>query len=434
MNSPNISKGTVPAKSAGENSRQNRNFFLLIFYLVFQRIGWIFKTESIIMPAVLDFVGGAGWLRGCLPLLNRFGQSIPPLLLSDRIKHSRLKTRWLLVTTGFMATCFFVLAIVFAWEPAGSAWMPFFFLAMYGLFFCSLGVNQLLLNTTTGKLVRFDLRGRMSLIGTVIGASVAVSAAWILLNWWLPDSTKSEGADPNFSAIFAVTGAGFLVAATAVFFLQEEHDHVEGKTRKLGQLFRSSIQIIKLDSNFRKLAIIAALFGMYLLIFPHYQRLARDRLNLSLSSLVPWVIAQNLGAAFFSIPGGWIADRLGNRLVLKLAMFLLCLAPITSLVIVHFDIGGWYGFTFVFWLLGLTPITIRFFNYYTLEICENSEHPRYLSTLNLAISIPPIFLGPVAGALVDQISFEAVFGFVIVTTMVGWILTFQLEEPRIKRD
>jgi len=51
-----------------ENDPQHsRNFGLAIFYMILMRVGWIFKTESIIMPAVLDVIGGAGWLRGCLP-------------------------------------------------------------------------------------------------------------------------------------------------------------------------------------------------------------------------------------------------------------------------------------------------------------------------------------------------------------------------------
>ena len=54
------------------------NFLMAIVYQCCLRVGWIFKTESIIMPAVLDVIGGSGWLRGCLPMLNRFGnRSVP---------------------------------------------------------------------------------------------------------------------------------------------------------------------------------------------------------------------------------------------------------------------------------------------------------------------------------------------------------------------
>lgn len=57
------------------------NLLALSAYSVLLRFAWIFKTESVIIPAFLDSIAGAGWLRGCLPVLNRFGQSMPPIFL-----------------------------------------------------------------------------------------------------------------------------------------------------------------------------------------------------------------------------------------------------------------------------------------------------------------------------------------------------------------
>ena len=410
----------------------SRNFGLGVLYMVFMRIGWIFKTESVIMPAVLDVIGGSGWLRGCLPMLNRFGQSIPPLLVSDRVKNSKFKKFGLFSTTTLMGVCFLGLSVV--WLLTGgqtTRWLPFVFLLFYGIFFVGTGINLLILNTITGKLIRVTRRGLLSLVGTVIGAVIAVTCAWFLLHAWLDDS--SAGSHSNFAAIFAFTGGTFFAAAVSTLFLKERPDHREPTTRTFGELFRGAWLTIKLNRNFRRLALIGALFGVYLILFPHYQRLARDRLGLSLTALIPWVIAQNLGAAFFSIPSGWIADRFGNRLVLRIAMLILCIAPILSLVIASYPNAGKAWFTVVFCLLGLTPVAMRYLNNYVLEICPNLEHPKYLSSLNLAMSAPPMLLSPLLGAMVDWISFEFVFGVGIVATFIGWLLTFFLEEPRLQR-
>ncbi|HID75426.1 MAG TPA: hypothetical protein EYP56_05445, partial [Planctomycetaceae bacterium] len=56
-----------------------RNLLLLATHQIVFRIGWVFKTESVIMPAFVDLVAGPGWVRGCLPVLNRLGQSVPPV-------------------------------------------------------------------------------------------------------------------------------------------------------------------------------------------------------------------------------------------------------------------------------------------------------------------------------------------------------------------
>ena len=88
----------------------------------------------------------------------------------------------------------------------------------------------------------------------------------------------------------------------------------------------------------------------------------------------------------------------------------------------------WY--TLIFGMLGITPVTMRIFNYYTLEIAERGDHPRYLSTLSLAMAAPPFFLSVLFGWLVDKVSFEFVFVLVVVCMLVGWVLTFWLQEPR----
>ena len=67
---------------------ETRNLLVLAAYQVVVRVGWIFKTESVIMPAFLDHIASgpsAGLLRSLLPLLNRFGQSVPPMFFAARL-------------------------------------------------------------------------------------------------------------------------------------------------------------------------------------------------------------------------------------------------------------------------------------------------------------------------------------------------------------
>ncbi len=419
--------------SAENDPSHSRNFGLGVLYMVLMRVGWIFKTESIIMPAVLDVIGGSGWLRGCLPMLNRFGQSIPPLLASDRIRNAPFKKYGLFCKTLTMGICFLALSLVwFVTNGAKTWWLPLIFLVIYGIFFASTGINQLLLHTITGKLIRVLRRGMLSLLGTVFGAGIAVAVAWFLLPVWLTDEAES-GKPSSFGLIFAFTGSMFVGAAICALFLQERPDIRHEKHRGVVELIRAFFETLRMDKNFRMVAIIGALFGMYLTLFPHYQRLGRDSLGLSLTALIPWVLAQNIGAALFSVPSGWIADRFGNRLVLRFSMFVLCIPPVMALVLAQIDNVGSGWFTCVFCLLGLTPVVMRYMNNYTLEVCSPKDHPRYLSSLGLAMAAPPILLSPLIGALIDWVSFEFVFLIVIFCVFVGWILTFRIQEPRHHR-
>ena len=142
----------------------------------------------------------------------------------------------------------------------------------------------------------------------------------------------------------------------------------------------------------------------------------------------------NIGAALFSIPAGWVADRLGVRVVLRTMLFLVCVIPLAALGLALQPEAGKIWYTLVFGMLGITPVTMRMFNYYTLEITDSANHPKYLSTLSLAMAVPPFFLSVFFGWLVDEVSFEFVFLLVVVCLLVGWVLTFWLQEPRDENE
>ena len=406
------------------------NFLMAIVYQCCLRVGWIFKTESIILPAVLDVIGGSGWLRGCLPMLNRLGQSVPPLLASDWIRNSRYKKQILVGSTAMMGLCFVTLSLVWVVTGGNQTWyLPLIFLLIYGVFFASTGINMLVLTTLIGKIIQTRRRGSMSLWATVAGAALAVTCAIWLLGLWLEGDPTRQG-DSRFDLIFGFTGLCFLLAAFVASTFREPADNYKTPRRTGWELLKASVATLRQDRNFLLLATITFLFGMSVTLFPHYQRLARDRFDLSLTALIPWVIAQNIGAALISIPAGWIADRLGTRLVLRCMMLIVCIAPVLSLVLVQFEQLGRGWFTLVFGLLGLVPVTMRMFNYYTLEVAGPADHPKYLSTMSIALAVPSVLLGSLVGAMIDWISFEFVFILVTLFTFTGWMLTWFLAEPR----
>src|SRR6187401_3088176 len=88
--SPSLPFSVATAKEdAGKDERphERRNFWLLVAYQIVLRTGWIFKTESVVMPHAADALDPSGLARGWLPLLNRFGQSVPPVLAARHVKN-----------------------------------------------------------------------------------------------------------------------------------------------------------------------------------------------------------------------------------------------------------------------------------------------------------------------------------------------------------
>jgi MFS family permease len=357
-------------------------------------------------------------------MLNRFGASVPPLLFSRRLKVMQRK-KWGLVTcTSGMSLFFLILAAM--WLPEGDtkySWMPAAFLVLYALFFIFSGVNQLAFGTLQGKLIRTVWRGRLMLLANVTGSvSAILCALWLLPKWLRPD-----GGD--FHWVFGFSGLCFGVAAATGTLLREPADDFRDSRRGMLSHFRGAGSLLRRDRHLRRVALVAALFGTSLVLFPHYQALGRDRLSLTLDHLMWWVIVQNLGTGLFSLLVGPSADWHGNRRVLRMVLLGTSVAPLLAITLSHAGIEGGQWYWLVFVLLGLTPITIRTLNNYTLEICRAEEHPSYLSTLGLCLSVPILF-SPFVGMAVDLAGFDVVFLAIAGLVFLGWLKTWRMHEPR----
>ena len=410
--------------------REPRNLLVLSAHYIALRIGWVFKTESVIMPAFLDAIAGAGWIRGCLPILNRFGQSVPPVMLASRLTSFPRKKWALLGTTLMMAVPFLILStILFTVGPEQQVWLPVVFLGLYAVFFTATGLNQLAVGTIQGKLIRAARRGRLMAIAGIVGSVVSILCVWFIMRRWLllPDQ--------GFGYIFAFTGIGFVVSALICLAISEPALEASRRSSQRRHPFVDAWRLFRKDRHFRRFAIVAMLFVTSQTLFPHYQALGRDRPSQwDELDLMIWVIAQNAAVGIFAIVSGTIADSLGNRLAVRLQVFCVALTPLLALILVSesFETGPDL-FWLTFFLLGMTPVTFRTLTNYVLEISKHDDHPRYISTLKLCMAIPFLF-SPLIGLLVDVVGFAAVFLTISCLVTLGGLLTFRMAEPRHNPD
>ena len=236
---------------------KRRNFWVLSFHQIVIRIGWIFKTESIVMPAVLDLLSGSGWYRSFLPALNRFGQSIPPVLLADRIRRLPRKTVALSLFSIGMAASFFAFSLFWFSGAFQTQVGPYLFLAIYTVFFIFKGMMDLAFGALQGKLVPPNFRGRLLIAASSLGALCAVFFAWLLLGAWL----KDEGG--RFDLIFGFTGLCFATGAIIVLLLDEPGDGSGLHANRRPRPIKDAIESLKLNRDFRYLVAIAFLFRRF---------------------------------------------------------------------------------------------------------------------------------------------------------------------------
>jgi MFS-type transporter involved in bile tolerance (Atg22 family) len=391
------------------------------------RIAWVFKTESVIMPAFMDHIAGAGWLRGFLPVLNRVGQSLPPLLLAERLKNTRRKKWTLFFAPLMMSIPFLALsAIWLSLDEKGQWWLPIVFLVLYFFFFCMSGIHQLAFGTLQGKLIRADRRGQLLSICGVVGSILSVTCLWLLLQGWL------EQDDGGFGLIFGFAGVGFFVSGLFVLFLVEPQDDSSPTRWTVFEHFQDAWRIFRHDSRFRRVAVVAMCFSPVILLFPHYQALGRRGASIQTTAfdIMLWVIAQNIAVGVYSFIAGFLADRFGNRLVLRGQLVVCALAPLLAITLMSGAINEgqrWYWLTFC--LIGIAPVTMRTLVNFTLELTARTNHPRYVSTLSVCLALP-FCTSPLVGYCVDLFGFAPVFIGASLVISTGFLLSFRLPEPR----
>lgn len=406
----------------------HRNFALMVAFQVWLRVGWILKTESVVMPAVLDSIGAGAWVRALLPSLNRLGQTIPPIFHAKRLEGAEYK-KWPLASwTILMGVAFWGVAAIWPWRdaPGFSGWFTIVFLAGYAIFFTATGINQVGYSTLQGKLIPAHRRGRLMSVANSVGVVAAVACA----AWVMPQCLSAT--DTHFDWLFVIAGACFVACGLCAVVIAEPPSATRSVKQRAGlkQRLALSWTIFLRDRQMRMLMLVAWACGSSLILFPHYQPMGRARLGLGFDQIVTWVIVQNIGAAFFSAPFGWLADRWGNRFVLRLSTGLMGAGPILAWGASHLGNWGAWFYPAVFFFLGLTPVFMKLMSNYVLELVDEEQHPAYLATLGLALGLPTILLSPVAGIAIDYWGFDGVFAAVTTMIGLGFLGTWWLIEPR----
>ena len=336
-----------------------------------------------------------------------------------------------------MAGCFAVLAAAWAvLRPNRPDLLAMVFLLIYAVFSSVNGLNQLVAATLQGKLISPGHRGRAMVVSVTVGSALAILAAVLLLGPWL--------AEPDgFPKIFAATAVFFAAAAFAPAMLDEPEDDAGPPAAAAGShwLARSLATLgqgaaawrttIARDSALVRLSLVAACFSAVLMLCPHYQAFARDRLGSDAGSLLGWVVTQNAATGLASLVAGPVSDRRGTRIVL---VWLVALSALTPLVVTalsalpHATAVRW--FWIVYLPLGLNPISLKLFTNYALELAPGSaDHPRYVSIVGAALAAPFV-LSPFVGMAVDLIGFRPVFVAGAAAIAGGAVIAAGLPEPR----
>ncbi len=412
--------------SASEESypHEKRNLFVFALNQILMRLGWMFKAESVVIPAFIDIYTSSGTIRGLLPLILRIGQSLPQFLVAQRVARMP-KKQGFFILTGFGFTIpWCVLSLVLGLTHWSANVIVAVFLVLCTIHWLMVGCNHLANGTLQGKLISPQKRGRLLAYSNVIGCSLSIGVAIYLMPRWLSET------NPRYATIFGVTSGAFGIAALVSFWFRELPSQAEG-TAPFFKFLGDALLLLRHDRNFRRFALVILLFYSIWPLFPHYAVFGKRTLGLASSGFVTLIVAQNASNALGAGVMGNIADRSGNRFVLRLLILISAFTPLLAVIISRMPSGAQL-YWIIFALIGFTPVSARIVTNYTLEIAPQEKHPQYLGVMSLFQAIP-LFVSPLIGALIEEFAFEPVFITCSVLVACGFVLTFRLDEPRFNQ-
>lgn len=401
-----------------------RNFWALAVNQIAMRIGWVFRTETVIIPGFVDHLGASGALRGLLPMIGRIGASLPQFLLAPAL--ARLpRQKW----AYFVSNClqglpWVLIAALLLFVPLSPGAMLACFMALYTLSAAGYGLCTLSFGTLQGKLIPPRQRGRLLASFGLVGGTSAIVGAALLVPLFLTDQKADYGP------VFALCGGLFVVATFILLGIREPAVRHRDVSAGLRGFVRDSFRVLGQDRNFRLLTWVVTLMYLTLLLFPHYTVFGLRRVGVTPQGFVTLIIAQNSVNAAGSFLFGNLADRRGNRAMLRLMTVVAAAVPLLAVLISRLPASvAPHAYPVVYACLGFTPVSQRIVTNYALEIAPQERHPQYLGILSVMQAFP-IFASPLVGWAIDRASFEPVFLCFSGLMFVGALLSVWLVEPR----
>lgn len=409
-----------------ERKHEKRNFASLVVSRVVFGLGWLFKTESVVIPSAMTALGATDTELMLFPAANRLGSFVPQMLFARMLVTWRRRLPFL-VATRLVFACIWVAAGLLVWKFGGPGARGVFwvFFAVYALGMLARSGAMVASSSLRGKLIRSDLRGR--LVGTqqFIDGLVRTAASVLLVR---PLLAGTKGDPQMFGLAFLISAALFGLAVIPCLFIKEDEGTPQ-KTRSLVAYARRSFGLLR-EADFRRAVFLRLVHGTAFVMLPIYAKYGMKSTGDSWAGLLGWILtAQALSRSVGGAVMGWLADRLGNRFVIRVVCALLVLWPLYTLLSGKMAASHPFMYVTVYLFLGLLLPGAAATTNYVLELSTPERHPDYIGVMNasLILSVPAAL---VAGVLAGRLGQEVILLALSACTVPAVLVSLRLREPR----
>jgi MFS family permease len=386
-------------------------------------VGMSFASPATIMPAFASHLGASNVTIGAIPAVLTLGWLLPSLFTAHHTERLSHKLPFVLRYTIWERVPLAVLALV-AWFVA-APFPGLTLLLFFGLLLVMTGTGGALMPAwmdIVGRAIPTTLRGRF------FGTANVVASAGGLLGTALTAWILSSVAPPRSYGLCFLAGAVFVALSyIALAKVREPAGAVTPEPVSLSAYLLRMPDVLRRDRNLFWFLVargVGIVGGMATGFFTVYALRVFGAAEWQVGTFTTLLLA---GQVVGNVGLGWLADRIGHRVVLALGLASLAAGNLVALVAA--SVGG-LGPAFA--LAGVHNAALNISaRTILLEIAEESERPTYIGLGNTALA-PLTFTAPIAaGIMADRLGFQPVFGLATAMSIAGLALLLALvHEPR----
>jgi len=377
-------------------------------------------TASNLLIGLVAPLGDAGWY-------------LPQIFVSARVQRMPRKMPSYAATAVVRALAWLLLAAV-VWLVDEPLVLLVSFFTLYGVVRIVSGLSGLAFYDVTAKTIPPQQRGSLFAWRQLLGGLMGLGAGWIV-------KTVLNSAALPFPHGHAVLFALYCLAATpamvAFIAIREPVGAAIEERVTVGQQLRRGGRLLRRDHVYRRFMAARLSLGLAGIALPFYAVYAKDILGAPEGMVGVYIAARVAAQLVCNLPWGWLGDRYGNRLALRLlavgnGLTVLTALALVGLVSLLHPQGNWLPYLALplFVLDGaVRPGHALAASNYLLEIVAEAERPLSVGLSNTLMGLI-VLLSGLGGLLVDLSGFAGLFLTATALCLAAYVLATGLPEPR----
>jgi MFS family permease len=387
-------------------------------------VGLSFASQTTILPAFAAHLGATNLVIGAIPALMTLGWFLPSLPAAHHTRTLARKLPLILRYTAAERVPFLILAVLaFTTAAPAPALTLTLMLCMLLVITATGGVLMPAWMDVVARTIPVQLRGRF--FGMWSGAAGVAGFAGSLLTAYI---LATVAAPASYGLCFLAAAACMGLSWIALALVKEPPATTVSDPMPMPQFFALVLDILRADANLAWFLVARACMGVASMSGAFFTVYALRGLAAPAWQVGIFTSALLVGQIVANGTMGWLADRVGGRVVLLAGTASILGANVIALATTSLEL---YGGAFALMGVFQASISVSGQNMLLDFAHRPEERPTYVGLGNTALA-PVFFATPLAAGLVaDVLGLLPVFAMALVGGLAGTaLLALRVRDPR----